>query len=92
MRELQALRPATFQAPPDAQVREVQAEVLVKVCVEGFERFWVQVEQVEWPHIIGRVNNVLDSTPAHGLKYNDRLQFHWENVYQVTFPWQSVLG
>jgi len=46
MRELQALRPATFQAPPDAQVREVQAEVLVKVCVEGFERFWVQVEQV----------------------------------------------
>lgn len=86
--------PDHFSAPSEEDVREVQEKVHVKVCIQHVERFWVEVDTVlEWPKFVGRVDNFLKNTNVHGLKYNDRILFEWDNAYEVQFPldWQSIL-
>ena len=76
-----------FWAPSEDYVREVKETVHVKVCIQHVERFWVQVDTLlEWPKFIGRVDNNLVSTAQHGLKYNDRIEFEWDNVYDINVP------
>ena len=88
--ELARQNPVTFKAPSEKKLKALRPGDLVKVClpVEGqllgvstrAERFWVELEEVEWPLLRGRVDNDLRT---HDLLYDDRIQFHADNVYQI---------
>ena len=89
--QLHRENPVTFLVPSEKKLKQLRPGDLVKVCfpVEGrcwgmptsAERFWVELESVEFPVLTGRVDNDLRT---HDLAYNDRIRFHVDNVYQIT--------
>lgn len=74
--------PNTFQAPSEAELKEIKVKDFVKVCIGG-ERFWTIVEAIEGDSIKGIVNNDLVFTRIHGLKDTDPVVFKMENVYAI---------
>ena len=72
--------PETFSVPEDTELRLLKVGSLVKVSTDG-ERFWVQITSATYPLFIGRVDN--DLLFVKGLSYNDLIQFHAANIYQI---------
>ena len=97
--EMQQRFPDAFEVPDRGELQEIEPGVLVKVCVPRHERFWVRVEAIikydtnnNPTKFVGQVDNVLTCTAAHKLKYQDRIEFGPGHVYQVMWPWKSMLG
>jgi|LakMenE18May11ns_1017448.scaffolds.fasta_scaffold9959639_25 hypothetical protein len=75
--------PDTFSIPSDDEIRLIKPNTFVKVCVEGKERFWVEVKLIEGDKLIGEVNNELVFTDQHGLKLKDLIEFEVLNIYDI---------
>ncbi|QIF04149.1 hypothetical protein [Roseimicrobium sp. ORNL1] len=61
-----------------------------KVCVEfsdhkGYtgERFWVRVTSAEPGQYRGVVDNDLEHTEAHGLRYGDLIAFDYRHIFDL---------
>jgi len=80
--EMAKLYPATFEAPDQPELDDLQAGQNVKVCI-GDERFWVMVGKVTGDVIEGMVDNYLINTDIHCLKYGDVIQFEKRHVYSI---------
>lgn len=82
--EMHNLTPTTFEYPFD-NVDKIQVGDFVKVCANGKERFWVEVESIVGDRIIGRVDNYLVFTNIHKLSFGDVIHLKKDNVYEVQF-------
>jgi hypothetical protein len=69
----------SFQVPPRSALRKLSKGDVVKLS-NGAERFWVQIESRKGDVFIGHVDNFL---LAGGVSYNDRIEFHADNIYEV---------
>jgi len=74
--------PTAFKVPSNKELDQIKKGSVVKICVGG-ERFWVSVTKVSGKKITGRVDNDLVNTDAHGLRYNDAVEFEKRNVYSI---------
>ena len=89
--EMSRQHPKTFGRPPRDQLDAITPGHFAKVAIDcdlfegecGGERFWVQVEKCCGDVMIGRVDNVL---VTKRLKYNDRIRFARDNVYDLAPP------
>ncbi len=78
------LNKKTFDIPSNEDLLSIQPGNFVKVNASG-ERFWVKVEFTDSREgiIYGRVDNDLDLTHIHGLKYGDDIEVRYYNVYSI---------
>ncbi len=75
--------PETFQRPADDEIKTLATGQSVKVC-NGLERFWVNVENSNFPFFTGKVNNYL--LFPNGLRFGGRIAFHADNVFDIQQP------
>jgi len=71
--------PDTFHRPNEGEIKALAPGQPVKVC-NGLERFWVQVQTVNFPLFVGRVANQLLFSE---LKLGDTIAFHADNVFDL---------
>lgn len=79
------LHPKWFDAPTAYKLQEVQVGHYVKICADP-ERFWVQVTQRDGDKLVGKVNNDLVCTHAHGLSCDDYVEFETRHIYMTDVP------
>ena len=77
--EMARQHPETFLVPSDTALATLCKCDLVKVCSND-DRFWVEIESRDGDVFVGRIDNELITT---GLRRDDRITFHRDNIYQV---------
>lgn len=87
--------PETFERPTKKECASLVTGMLAKVAIQTpamtrGERFWVQVTEVARTGLarfyVGRVDNQLIFTAAHGLSYNDLVEFKPDHIYNIDTP------
>lgn len=81
--EMHRAHPDTFWAPSADDLSQIKVGDIVKVCANQCERFWTIVTGIDGDMITAIVNNDLIYTNKHGLRCDDKIQFHRDCVYQV---------
>jgi hypothetical protein len=72
--------PDNFHVPSDEEIAAVKVGDYVKLAV-GNERFWVKVvKKYADKDMLGRIDNDLVCTAAHGLKCDDLIKFRPRNI------------
>ena len=74
--------PTTFWIPSTAQLDALRVGDLAKVISQG-ERFWVYIHERKGNDFVGKIDNDLDGTDRHKLKYGDLIAFKRENICDI---------
>lgn len=77
--EMNSKYPNTFDIPTQSELENITIGDTVKIS-NGFERFWVEVKEINKLYLIGRVDNEL-ITNEYGL--NDYVMFEKRNIYDI---------
>jgi len=77
--QLRRQYPDTFYAPGEEELQKLQQGDMVKICALQ-ERFWAEVISITDKIVTARVDNDL---LMRQLKYNDIIDFHLDNVYDI---------
>ncbi|MBK7362631.1 MAG: DUF2314 domain-containing protein [Micavibrio sp.] len=94
---MKRLYPATFEAPSEKELNNLNIKDFVKVCVrvpnreEGMpesERFWVEITKIDGDTITGKVSNDLVYIK---LKHQELISFHKNNVYSYISEKDEVI-
>lgn len=83
--------PATFFVPSEADLAGIRPGFFVKVSPVATrkvpsERFWVEVIAISDSGMVGRIDNDLLFTHAHGLSRDDLIEFEQRHIYLITAP------
>ena len=71
--------PNTFDIPAQNELENITIGDTVKIS-NGFERFWVEIKEINNLYLIGRVDNEL-ITNEYNL--NDYVMFEKRNIYDI---------
>ncbi len=76
--------PTTFSLPSQAKRLGLLVGDFAKIATGG-ERFWVEITQkIKRGVYVGRVDNDLIHTAAHGLSSGDFVNFAAVNIYDIS--------
>ncbi len=81
--------PDTFQRPPADEIQQLAPGCSVKIC-NGFERFWVVIQEANFPLFVGKLDNYL--LFPNGLRFGGRLAFHADNVFEAIIRGGSTVS
>jgi hypothetical protein len=72
-----------FPAPSEKELSELDNGSIVKIKVEG-ENFWTVITRItKEGEVTATVVNELVRTERHGVKYQDQIVFHLNNVWDI---------
>jgi len=77
--EMNSKYPNTFDFPTQDELENITIGDTLKIS-NGFERFWVELKEVNNLYLIGRVDNEL-ITNEYNL--NDYVMFEKKNIYDI---------
>lgn len=74
----------SFYAPSQNQLDKLNVKDIVKISYCS-ERFWAIVTNINGDNITAKVDNNLELTEKHGLRYNSIVKFSKNNIFDILF-------
>lgn len=72
-----------FSAPTETELSKLDNGSIVKIKVSG-ENFWTVISQItKEGEITATIVNELLRPEKHGLKYQDQVVFHLNNIWEI---------